>query len=262
MKLDSTEWSEKFGIVVTDPDGWDRQNFAESWDEKITESEFIDRLRKSTSFTPPTKKEKGVPGLVEWVLSKGGTVSQFNQHVLFLEVFGVKSRYFVTENWVGVKKEGCPPGKAVECRTLEEFITAVSGDEQDAQNDDDKSPSGLFSGRLPAPRLQLRWTAADVPEDGEWLCHYELVIPLGKDDIRREIYDHEGDLVGKTNESRVTLKEPTSRSGGGIPCTAPDGTRYCDAPFRDGAHAQWDSEAMGGFPIFVIAPDGSAFQLS
>lgn len=36
------------GITVLDPDGWDRKNFKESWNEKISENEFGKRLAVST----------------------------------------------------------------------------------------------------------------------------------------------------------------------------------------------------------------------
>lgn len=54
MKLDSAAWSTKLGVLVTDPDGWDRKNFEASWREKITEDEFRTRLQKSTSLVMPT----------------------------------------------------------------------------------------------------------------------------------------------------------------------------------------------------------------
>lgn len=58
MKLNSTTWCAKFEVLVTDPDGWDRQNFEASWNEEITEAEFLARLQRSTSLqrqrpTPP-----------------------------------------------------------------------------------------------------------------------------------------------------------------------------------------------------------------
>lgn len=33
---------------ILDPDGWDRRNFAESWNEKITRAEFERRLNECT----------------------------------------------------------------------------------------------------------------------------------------------------------------------------------------------------------------------
>lgn len=113
---------------------------------------------------------------------------------------------------------------------------------------------------LPAPRLQLRWALAE-PNNRQykWACHYELVIPLDEYDIRREEYDDEGNCTKGPRESVIAMKPPTLRGGGGTPCTAQDGTRYYDAPYRDGAHAQWDAKSIGDPPIYVIAPDGKAF---
>ena len=56
MKLNnSSEWSAKLGVLVTDPDGWDRQDFDASWGEEITEAEFKARLQKSTSLVLPAQ---------------------------------------------------------------------------------------------------------------------------------------------------------------------------------------------------------------
>lgn len=51
LKLTPDEWlarSEFWGVVVVDPDGWDRTNFEKSWLEPLTHSEFKRRLEKST----------------------------------------------------------------------------------------------------------------------------------------------------------------------------------------------------------------------
>lgn len=113
---------------------------------------------------------------------------------------------------------------------------------------------------LPAPRLQLRWAEAD---DGDkhyqWHCHYELVLPLREHDIRREVYDAEGVQTGEVSELVVPLKPPTRRGSGCEPCRAQDGTSYCDAPYRDGAHAGWDAAALGGLPVYVIDVQGVPF---
>lgn len=113
---------------------------------------------------------------------------------------------------------------------------------------------------LPAPRLQLRWAEAD---DGDkhyqWQCHYELVLPLREHDIRREVYDAEGMQTGEVSELVVPLKPPTRRGSNCEPCRAQDGTSYCDAPYRDGAHAGWDAAALGGLPVYVIDVQGRPF---
>lgn len=134
---------------------------------------------------------------------------------------------------------------------------------------------------LPAPRLQLRWEinagkqrfAADDARFAkllgqepraptpEWLCHYELVLPLGEHDVRRETYGPRGGRRADRTELVVPLKRPAVRGGAGVPCTVTDtGERYADPPFRDGAHAQWDARLLGDPPVYVIAPDGSAFR--
>lgn len=50
MKLTPTEWiNRKYpGLVVLDPDGWDRSNYEEDWARPITEQEFEDKLSVST----------------------------------------------------------------------------------------------------------------------------------------------------------------------------------------------------------------------
>ncbi|HDR9501286.1 TPA: hypothetical protein QDC06_004582 [Burkholderia cepacia] len=111
---------------------------------------------------------------------------------------------------------------------------------------------------LPAPRLQLRWMSSDEPGYG-WECHYELVLPLGEHDIRGEQEDDDGNRLPNLKELVVSMKGPSLRSSSGVPCTLGDGSRYYDSPYRDGAHAWWDSKLLGNPPIFVIAPDGMAF---
>lgn len=114
---------------------------------------------------------------------------------------------------------------------------------------------------LPAPRLQLRWAESESNDrQYRWECHYELVLPLGTHDIRREVYNDDGVLVEEAAEFVVPMKPPTRRGSDVTPCQTQGGARYYDEPYRDGAHAQWDSAALGGLPIFVIAPDGEAFK--
>lgn len=48
FRLDSATWTQVTGVIVYDPDGWDRQNFQASWGEKITIAEFRRRAGKST----------------------------------------------------------------------------------------------------------------------------------------------------------------------------------------------------------------------
>lgn len=61
MKLNSNAWSARLGVLVMDPDGWDRQNFEASWAEEITEDEFMERLSKSTSMRQAKRGEVQPP---------------------------------------------------------------------------------------------------------------------------------------------------------------------------------------------------------
>lgn len=113
---------------------------------------------------------------------------------------------------------------------------------------------------LPAPRLQLRW-APSTDSRRQWMCHYELVMPLDKCDIRAEQEGPRGGKRPKLKEFVVPMKPPTCRDGNAAPCqTWPDKKPYYDPPFRDGAHAQWDAALLGDLPIYVIAPDGTPFK--
>lgn len=47
----SSEWEAELGILVLDPDGWDRRRLPDSWAEFITRAEFNARLFSSTFTT-------------------------------------------------------------------------------------------------------------------------------------------------------------------------------------------------------------------
>lgn len=113
---------------------------------------------------------------------------------------------------------------------------------------------------LPAPRIQLRWLPSTLRREYQWECHYELVIPLDKHDVRAEQVGPRGGRRPNLKELVIPIKEPSVRGSTGTPCMAQDGSRYYDPPFRDGAHAQWDAAVLGNPPIYVIAPDGMAFS--
>lgn len=124
-----------------------------------------------------------------------------------------------------------------------------------------KSTRESAASELVAPRLQLRWRPKGDGDDSgfgfDWQCVYELVLPLRDTDIRREVYE-DGEQVGKRDVLALEISVTNCGRSGEEPCRAPDGSLHYDSPFRDGAHASWDSEALGGLPIFVIAPDGTA----
>lgn len=103
------------------------------------------------------------------------------------------------------------------------------------------------TGALPAPRLQLRWRKPTAKEKKrsfcgcDWTCVYEIVLPLDRHDIRWK-------------KRRPELVKELGRTFVGTD-RVPDAT---ESPFRDGAHAAWDSKALGGIPIYIIGADGTA----
>lgn len=125
---------------------------------------------------------------------------------------------------------------------------------------------------LPMPRLQLRWAPKPVPKreyrteqaqsdrmcklmgyapqpQVKWDCFYELILPVDKYDIRNEHYDVGFIIIPISWCRRGSSRENTPCQHG-----------VTDTPFRDGAHAYWDSKELNWLPIFVVAPDGSAQQ--
>lgn len=114
--------------------------------------------------------------------------------------------------------------------------------------------------RLPAPRIQLRWAPSTLRAGFQWECHYELVLPLDKYDIRAEQEGPRGGRRPPLKELVVPIKEPSIRGSTSTPCIAQDGSHDYDPPYRDGAHAIWDAKVLGNPPIFAIAPDGVAIE--
>lgn len=123
---------------------------------------------------------------------------------------------------------------------------------------------------LPMPRLQMRWADKPVPRrdvgsderasnrmaaamgyppirEQKWDCFYEMVLPVSSGDIRNEHYEV-GFIIVPISWVR------RGNTANNAPCS-----QYpLDTPYRDSAHAYWDSKALGWLPIFVIAPDGTA----
>lgn len=103
---------------------------------------------------------------------------------------------------------------------------------------------------MDCPRLQFTWIRTGDPE-GPWECLYTMVIPLRELDIRGEDED------GKVNfRKRKHLIIGVTRCAPGrenwFPTTTFDGVTTVNTPFRDGAHALWDSEAFGGLPVYAV----------
>lgn len=102
--------------------------------------------------------------------------------------------------------------------------------------------------KLPTPRLQLTW----VDDGDNWQyksCLYSLVIPLRELDIRAECDERGVRKTGVRKEHHALIGATTLTGGGGAP-VRDNGEIY--SPYRDGAHAKWDSDALGGLPIYVV----------
>jgi len=99
---------------------------------------------------------------------------------------------------------------------------------------------------MPCPRLELRW----VKSGESWYereCVYSLVFPLGELDIRST------DVEGNPRERSLEISRTKVRGGNGEPPIC-DGEVY--TPYRDGAHAFWDRDALGGhLPIVAVCED-------
>lgn len=98
---------------------------------------------------------------------------------------------------------------------------------------------------LPTPRLQFRWEHKQhTCSNLEFTCWYEMVFALHEHDVRND--DKQGFGVVELGSTAV---------GGGTPPWE-RGALGDATPFRDGVHAKWDRKQFGGWPIYVIAPDG------
>lgn len=107
----------------------------------------------------------------------------------------------------------------------------------------------------PAPRLEFRWRKNPEDQDekdrlSDWgddthFCDYGLIMPLKHEDMRAE---GEDGTLGVNREK--FYKFGTTAVGGSR--TPSDG----QVPFRDGAHASWDAEALGGLPVWVLSISG------
>lgn len=101
---------------------------------------------------------------------------------------------------------------------------------------------------LPTPRLQFRWEllkrGKDEIEGSDWLCHYELVIRLGKNDIRnpRE-YKQESEKAMPLGGTKVNTTVEPLRNG------------TVQTPFRDSGHMKWDAEQLGIKHCYAIYGD-------
>lgn len=106
---------------------------------------------------------------------------------------------------------------------------------------------------IPCPRLEFEWIkTGETWRERE--CIYSLVLPLGEYDIRRE--DGEGNKV--RSETKAELGRTRVTGGKGTPPIWDDG--IVESPFRDGAHAKFDNDALGGH-LPIVSVCGDAFSI-
>lgn len=106
---------------------------------------------------------------------------------------------------------------------------------------------------LPAPRLELRWQSKDRWQSGQ--CDYALVLPLRPNDVRRQQVADDGAEIDR--ETLTVLLGMTDSDMAGRPPISGEEIRV---PFRDGAHAIWDSRPLGGLPIYAVC-EGRAMEV-
>jgi len=91
--------------------------------------------------------------------------------------------------------------------------------------------------KLPCPRLELLWDK----QEGVRTCTYTLVIPLKEGDLRRE------NSKGKDVRNVLKLKIGKTTVDGGVSIQ----NGVVETPYRDGAHALWDSKVLK-LPIYAV----------
>lgn len=108
----------------------------------------------------------------------------------------------------------------------------------------------MAKANVPCPRLELRWEPCNIEVesiDCNWKCTYSLVFPLGEHDLRST------DVDGNPREMSLEIGSTLSRIH---PPSTPVVNGEVTTPYRDGAHAQWDRDALGGhIPIVAMCGD-------
>jgi len=108
---------------------------------------------------------------------------------------------------------------------------------------------------LPSPRLQLRYEEEPTPAQEssfarEYVCYYEMILPLEEDDCRRA--DEQQCCIIRLSLTNVTTRSQRFQTQDPWQLT----------PFRDGVHISWDNAALdNALPMYVIKPDGQAIEL-
>ena len=96
--------------------------------------------------------------------------------------------------------------------------------------------------KKPCPRFQFKWVKVGLNWEKR-ICIYSLILPLKKLDVRHT------DGNNNPTEQVLEISRTNVTDGNGEP---PIYAGIVNTPFRDGVHAQWDNEALGGH-ISIIA---------
>ncbi len=112
----------------------------------------------------------------------------------------------------------------------------------------DLLPHGRKKGKLPSPRIQFE----HIPSTDGWAtswCAYWLVLPLNEFDIRREENDKK-----PYDEWFIPVGETKTSGRNNLPVYG----GVVQTPYRNGAHAHFDREALGlkeSLPIYATCGD-------
>ena len=105
----------------------------------------------------------------------------------------------------------------------------MSKNKEQRQQKAGSSGGQVDAGVMPCPRIELKWFKTG--------------------DTWRE--DKDGNVVH--NENYIEVNRTRVTGGRQTPPIWEDGE--VETPFRDGAHAKWDSGALGGIPVFSVCGD-------
>lgn len=116
---------------------------------------------------------------------------------------------------------------------------------------------------IPTEQAWLQFTSRRTGTE-EVQVDYELVLPLTQYDCRG-VFDDKGASQSPKSHRVVWLDKnnckrlPLGRTNVGTRNKKYPFSQYCDeidVPFRDGAHALWDSERLGGLKTYYVVGDG------
>lgn len=115
IKLTPDEWGAKFGIVVWDPDGWDRKNYEEDWAKPLT----IDEYEKKAALSTCQWSTIGVP---PWELMKQFKEKENNNIEIAKALEEYKAKTGVKKLHVTLGPDATPESVLTELRQVDKQI--------------------------------------------------------------------------------------------------------------------------------------------